>query len=67
MYKKIGVNVSFSLRSQVWFGRYAVFRRACFLPLECYFLDSGRITEGSVGFDLFSGFGETKRNKNTKK
>ena len=21
--------------TQVWFGRYAVFRQACFLPLEC--------------------------------
>ena len=36
--RKIGVNVSFLLRmtaeaSQVWFARYAVFRKACFLLL----------------------------------
>ena len=37
--KTIGVSESFSLRYyayriQVWFGRYAVFRKACFTPLQ---------------------------------
>ena len=32
--KNIAVNVSNAIKTEVRFGSYAVFRRACFLPLE---------------------------------